>query len=149
MHLTVITTFTEKRREKQIKYEKSVLKELSIKELKEKVKHFFGSSRLVSNLLMNAGIEEACYDVAIEAYLLGAQYSRFGMLGETNEQVMERCDEERLHFTDTLYNFFLYWSHGEEGAMSESLYYLCEQYVNSWWLEGYSRGQRRQKLRLH
>ena len=31
---------------------------------------------------MNSGIEEACYDVAIEAYLLGANMSRFGFYGE-------------------------------------------------------------------
>lgn len=147
--MTVITTFTEKRREKLIKYEKSVLKEISINALKEKVKHSFGSSRFVSGLLMNAGIEEACYDVAIEAYLLGAHYSRFGLCGEQQAHVMQRCESELRHFTDTLYNFFLYWGHGEEGAASESLYYICEEYVNSWWSEGFHKGQKRHKLRLH
>jgi hypothetical protein len=37
----------------------------------------------------------------------------------------------------------------EEGTMSESLYYLCEQYIHIWWREGYEKGQRRHKLRLH
>lgn len=147
--LTVITTFEDKRREKQLKYEKSVLKEISVKNLKEKVKHYFGSSRLVSGLLMNSGIEEACYDVAIEAYLLGAHYSHFGRNGEPIEKVQERCAKEKNHFTDTLYNFLLYWSQGEEGVLSESLYYICEEYVNSWWMEGFINGQRRHKLRLH
>lgn len=147
--MTVITTFTEKRREKLIKYEKSVLKEISINALKEKVKQSFGSSRLVSGLLMNAGIEEACYDVAIEAYLLGAHYSRFGLHGEQQVHVKQRCESELQHFTDTLYNFFLYWGHGEEGTASESLYYICEEYVNSWWSEGFHKGQKRHKLRLH
>ncbi|WP_152966821.1 DUF2521 family protein, partial [Sporosarcina globispora] len=89
--MTVITTFNEKKREKQIKYEKSVLREISIKALKEKVQQFFGSSRFVSGLLMNTGIEEACYDVAIEAYLLGANYSRFGHFGESMDQIRKRC----------------------------------------------------------
>ncbi|MDV2687008.1 DUF2521 family protein, partial [Alkalihalophilus lindianensis] len=57
--MTVITTFKEKRREKQIKYERSVLRELSIQTLKERVQHYFGSSRIVSSLIMNSGIEEA------------------------------------------------------------------------------------------
>ncbi|MBP2243321.1 hypothetical protein J2Z40_003937 [Cytobacillus eiseniae] len=147
--MNVITTFTEKKREKQIKYEKSVLKEISVKTLKERVKHYFGSSRFLSGLLMNSGIEEACYDVAIEAYLLGANYSRFGLYGEKAEDVRSRCYDEERHLTDTLYNFLLYWGHGEEGIMSESLYYLCEQYVVSWWMEGFQKGQIRHKLRLH
>lgn len=147
--MNVITTFAEKKREKQIKYEKSILKEISIKALKEKVQHHFGSSRFVSGLMMNAGIEEACYDVAIEAYLLGAHFSRFGLYGEPAEDVRNRCRYEIQHFSDTLYNFLLYWGHEEEGIISESLYYLCEEYVNTWWMEGFQKGQRRHKLRLH
>lgn len=147
--MNVITTFTEKKREKQIKYEKSVLKEISIKALKEKVKQYFGSSRYASGLLIKSGIEEACYDVAIESYLLGAHFSRFGFYGETIEDVRKRCRNEEQHLVDTLYHFFLYWGNGEEGAMSESLYYLCEQYVSSWWMEGFYKGEKRYKLRLH
>jgi hypothetical protein len=147
--VTVITTFKEKRREKQIKYERSVLKELSINTLKERVRQYFGSTRITSSLIMNSGIEEACYDVALEAYLLGAKFSKFGYYGEDMESVRERCFREEKHLVDTLYNFFLLWSSGDEGVMSESLYYLCEQYVHVWWREGFEKGQRRHKLRLH
>ncbi len=147
--LNVITTFKEKKREKQIKYERSILRELSIKILKERVRHYFGSSRLTSSLVMNEGIEEACYDVAIEAYLLGAKFSRFGYYGEAMNEARERCHKEEKHIVDTLYNFFLYWAGGDEGIQSESLYYLCEQYVDSWWREGYQRGEKRYKLKMH
>lgn len=147
--MTVITTFKEKRREKQIKYERSVLKELSINTLKERVQQYFGSTRIASSLIMNSGIEEACYDVALEAYLLGAKFSKFGYYGEDMESVRARCFREEKHLADTLFNFLLYWGNGDEGVMSESLYYLCEQYVHVWWREGFDKGQRRHKLRLH
>ncbi|MEH7124733.1 YbaK family protein [Bacillus sp. JJ1532] len=147
--MNVITTFVEKKREKQIKYEKSVLREISIKALKEKVQQHFGSSRFMNGLLMNNGIEEACYDVAIEAYLLGAHFSRFGYYGESAEDVRFRCRQEEKHLVDTLYHFLLYWGHGEEGVLSESLYYLCEQYVLYWWMEGFDKGEKRHRLRLH
>jgi hypothetical protein len=147
--VNVITTFKEKRREKQIKYERSVLRDLSINMLKERVKHYFGSTRIASIFVMNTGIEEACYDVALEAYLLGAKFSKFGYHGEDLEEVRSRCNKEENHLIDTLYNFLLYWGNGEEGTMSESLYYLCEQYVHVWWREGFDKGQRRHKLRLH
>jgi hypothetical protein len=147
--VNVITSLKDKRREKQIKYERSVLKDLSIKMLKERVQQYFGSTRIASSLIMNTGIEEACYDVALEAYLLGAKFSKFGYHGENLEEVRTRCFKEEKHLIDTLYNFLLYWGNGDEGAMSESLYYLSEQYVHVWWREGYEKGQMRHKLRLH
>lgn len=147
--MNIITTFTEKKREKQIKYERSVLKDISIKALRERVQQHFGSSRFVSGLLMQSGIEEACFDVAIESYLLGAPFSRFGYYGESVEDVRNRCREEEKHIVDTLYHFLLYWGNGEEWVLSESLYYLCEEYVSSWWMEGFCKGEKRYKLRLH
>lgn len=147
--MNVITTFVEKKRAKQLKYEKSVLREISVKMLKERVQQYFGSSRLTQSLIMNSGIEEACYDVAIEAFLLGANMSRFGYYGEQAQDVKIRCQQEEKHLVDTLYNFLLYWGNGEEGMMSESLYVQCEQFVNSWWLEGFHKGERRIKLKLH
>ncbi|TKC14327.1 YbaK family protein [Robertmurraya kyonggiensis] len=147
--MNVVTTFNEKRREKQLKYEKSVLKEISLKNLKERVTQYFGSSDLTSTLLLQAGVEEACYDVAIESYLLGAHFSRFGYYGESAQDVKKRCRKEEKHLADTLYNFLLYWGKGSEAVYSESLYYLCEQYIESWWMEGFRTGERRHKLRLH
>ncbi|WP_428910423.1 YbaK family protein [Niallia sp. Krafla_26] len=147
--MNVITTFVEKRREKQIKYEKSVLREISVKTLKERVQHYFGASRFTQSVIMHNGIEEACYDVAIEAYLLGANMSRFGYYGEEANDVKMRCKSEEKHLIDTLYNFLLYWGSGQEGVLSESLYSQCEQYVNSWWLDGFYKGERRIKLKLH
>lgn len=147
--MNLVTTLHEKRKAKQLKYEKSVLREISIKTLKKRVNQYFGSSQLTSSLMMESGIEEACYDVAIEAYLLGAHFSRFGYYGESVEDVKQRCLAEEKHLIDTLYNFLLYWGNGMEGVYSESLYYLCESYVSSWWMEGFRNGERRHKLRLH
>ncbi len=147
--MNVITTFKEKHREKQVKYERSVLRDLSINMLRERVKQFFGSSRIASSFIMNAGIEEACYDVALEAYLLGAKFSKFAFYGESIEDIKKRCSFEERHLIDTLYNFLLYWGNEEEGIYSESLYYMCEQYIETWWREGFEKGERRRKLRLH
>lgn len=147
--MNVVTTFTEKRRDKQIKYERSLLRELSIQRLKASVQDCFGSSRLAQGLLMNSGIEEACFDVAIEAYLLGGRYSRFGYYGESPEMVRERSQDEEKHLIDTLYNFFLFWGQGDEGTASESLYYLCEHYVGIWWSTGFQTGEKKHKLKMH
>ncbi|MCE4051781.1 MULTISPECIES: DUF2521 family protein [Bacillaceae] len=146
--MTVIMNFDLKKREKQIKYERSVLKELSVKDLKEKVARYFGSSQLTSSVIMNEGMEEACYDVAIEAFLLGANFSKFSAWGEDIPTIKNRCLEEDKHLKDTLFHFLLYWG-SEESSKNESLYYLCEQFVNAWWLEGFNKAIKRKKLRLH
>ena len=146
--MAVITSFDIKKREKQIKYERAVLKEISVKELKEKVTRYFGSSNLTSSVLMNTGIEEACYDVAIEAFLLGANYSKFSEYGEDIQVIKNRCREEDTHLKETLFHFLLYWG-SEEGNRNESLLYLCEQFIDEWWFEGFSKANKRRKLRLH
>lgn len=131
-----------------MKYERSVLREISIKDLKERVARYFGSSHLTSSMIMDTGIEEACYDVAIEAFLLGANFSKFSEYGETLESIKNRCFDEDKHLKDTLFHFLLYWG-SEESSKDESLLYLCEQFVDEWWNEGFEKAKKRRKLRLH
>ncbi|WP_026693515.1 YbaK family protein [Peribacillus kribbensis] len=147
--MNVITTLKEKQREKQVKYERKVLRELSIEQLKKRVQEQFGHNRLFS-LSFSQVLEEGCYDVAIEAYLLGAHFSKFGYHGESMESVKERCQKDEKHLIDTLFNFLLYWGKAEaQDYISESLYYECERYVELWWLDGFEKGQKMYKMRLH
>jgi Protein of unknown function (DUF2521) len=148
--LNVITTFNSKRREKQIKTERELLKEISIKMLKESVRKHFGYIRVQGGTFMQEGFDEACFDVAIESYLLGGKLSKFGRQGDSLDDVKKRCDEELKHFIDTLYNFWLYWAEmGVSNKVDESFYYCCEHFVETWWAEGYHNGIKRLKLRLH
>lgn len=147
--MNVITTLSAKRRERQIKNERKLLRELSIESLKKSVQNSFSSERVQGGIWVQQGVEEGCYDVAIEAYLLGGQYSRFGYGGEPVEHIKLRCEKELKHLTDTLYNFWLYWKFGDESLMQESTFYACEQFVDKWWMEGFKKGEQRRKLRLH
>jgi Protein of unknown function (DUF2521) len=148
--LTVITSFNEKRREKQIKYERSMLKELTIQMLRKKVRHFFGTLSSGAGVILDQAIEEGCFDIAIEAYLLGSRFSRFGYYGETVDQVKERSIYELEQLSDALYDFIQFWVNiKSEQKMDERLMIKCEQFVNEWWLEGFNRGRMKYKLRLH
>jgi hypothetical protein len=147
--MNVITTLSAKRRERQIKYERSLLRELSIQSLKKSVQESFGSQRIEGGIWLEQGIEEGCYDVAIEAFILGAQYSRFGHYGEPIDLIKKRCEKEFKHLTDTLFNFWLYWTFGDQNFIQESIFYACEHFVDKWWCEGYRQAEKRRKLRLH
>ncbi|MDQ0220608.1 DUF2521 family protein [Peribacillus cavernae] len=147
--MNVITTLREKQKEKQIKYDRKILRELSIETLKNRVKEFFSSDGMNGPYFMDV-LEESCFDVAIEAFLLGANYSKFGHYGESVETARYRCSIEEKHLTDTLFNFILYWGKvGDNDMYNESLYYRCEAYVGAWWLEGFEKGEKRRKMRLH
>ncbi|RFU61445.1 DUF2521 family protein [Peribacillus glennii] len=147
--MNVITTLREKQKAKQVKYDRKILRELSIETLKNRVQEFFGSDRIIG-VSFSQVLEEACYDVAIEAFLLGANYSKFASYGESMEMARNRSSKEEKHLTDTLFNFILYWGKaGDNDIYNESLYYRCEGYVGSWWEEGFEKGDRRRKMRLH
>lgn len=147
--LTVLTTFKEKRREKQMKYERKMLREISLDILRTKVKDFFNPYLKHKRQPITA-IEEGCLDVAIEAYLLGASYSKFGYHGENVEKVKTRCHVEEKYLIDTLYDYFLYWGAiGENDLVHESFYMTCEAFIDYWWREGFHKGEKRYRMRLH
>lgn len=137
------------RRERQLKYERDMLKEFSLDRLKTKYKLF---AKNLEELQYHAvfPIEEYCYDIAVEAYILGAHYSRFYKYGESTEQVQNRCIEELSLFSDQLLIYLIDWMDQDTITVEqETLYILCEAYIAEWWMEGYMTGQRRYKMRLH
>ena len=145
----VILTFKEKQRDKRLKYERKVLKEITPKQLKERFQLYFNNKHSLG-IAFSQVLEEGCYDVAIESYLLGANFSKFGFYGESQEEVKSRCYLEEKHLIDTLFNFILYWGKvSDYDLYNESLYYQCEGYVDCWWQDGFAKGAKRYKLRLH
>ena len=99
------------------------------------------------SLYIRKELEETCIDVAIEAYLAGVSYSRFRHYGETEQKVSERAGREMKQFTDTLYDYWLFW--GEYDAVLEELYVTCETFIERWWCFGFQKGVKRSRLRLH
>ena len=138
-----IVNLQERRREKQINYERKMLRELSLENMKGRFLQYFGKDYIDV-------VEDGCVDVAIEAYLLGASYSKFGYYGESEDAVRIRCFQEEKHLIDTLFYFILYWGKiGESDAYQEGLYRCCEGYVGAWWKDGFTTGEKRFKMKLH
>ncbi len=147
--LVIIEGFEKRRREQQIKYERRLLRDLSVENMRSRIREFFGPSSF-NGIRVSEVLEEGCFDVAIESYLLGGHFSRFGYYGESEDMVRARCQQEETHLIDTLFNFILYWGKiGEQELYNDSLYYRCSVYVEMWWKEGFRTGERSYKLRLH
>ncbi|MGD7009877.1 DUF2521 family protein [Metabacillus sp. 84] len=139
----------DKRREKQMKYERSMLKEVSVKELKKGI-HIHFATFFHYGLLSKWSIEEGCADFAIESFLLGAKYSKFGFRGESMTCVQNRSGKEETRLTADFYDYIISWGCPNESVIChESLYIASECFMQHWWKEGFLRGQKRYKLRLH
>lgn len=144
----MIITFEQKRREKQLVNERILLRELPMEELQKSViRHIYDIDSAKKFILWKEeGIEDNCFDIAIESYLVGGEYSRFYLHGESIEQTKLRSGEERELLIDTLYNCWLYWDKALK--KTEKAFRACEQFVDEWWEKGYRTGERRYKLRL-
>jgi hypothetical protein len=146
--MNVITSFKEKKREKEIRYERKMLRDLSLEKLKKQAHECFSPFYQTYRVFPSV-IEDGCIDMAIEAYLLGASYSRFGYYGEPLEMVKKRSAQEEKYLIDALFDFLCFWGELNDALIGESLYYACEHYITNWWTEGFEKGKKRWRLKLH
>lgn len=143
----IITTLKEKRKEKQLKYERRLLRELSLQSLRKKIYNDFHAYTTAPRFERRC--EEYCLELAIESYLLGAQYSKFGYYGESFSEVKQRCSCEERDLIDMLFHHLSSTSVAElPEEYRKQLYESCQRFISCWWKEGYEKGERRYRLRL-
>jgi hypothetical protein len=145
--LNVITTLKDKRREKQLKYERRLLREISLASLRSDIKQYFYEYTKTSQFTRHC--EEYCIELAVESYLLGARYSKFGYYGEPLPQVRNRSIFEEKSLAEMLFHFLSTVPLAElPKEYRQKLHEVCESFISSWWKEGYEKGERRYRLRL-
>jgi hypothetical protein len=145
--MSLITSFQDKQNRKRITFERKVLSELSLSSITTEVQKLF-SSYLPYSLLYQDEIFDACVDIAIESYLQGAEYSRFSYYGEQMSKIKERSEYGEKMLVGSLYEYWNFWSYGSDMLMG-SLHICCEAFVSHWWMEGFKKGEKRYRLRLH
>ena len=84
----------------------------------------------------------------MEGFLLGGYYSKFNRYGESPERIKERAQKEIDLLSHQLF-YYLYQSKEEDSSfIQETLHNLTDEYVLAWWMEGYSKGINRYKMRM-
>ncbi|RBW67791.1 DUF2521 family protein [Bacillus taeanensis] len=144
--MKVITNFYEKKRKKRMQFERNMLKQLSLSKINKDVQLTF-MPFLNSSLLMQEDLENICVDLAIEAYLIGAEFSKFGYYGEEREVVRRRSTNEENILISTLFDYWRFWN-ANNTPMEDSIWIACESFISKWWSEGFELGQKRRRLRL-
>ncbi|WP_227938858.1 YbaK family protein [Alkalihalobacillus deserti] len=142
-----VTVLSDKRREKQWKFERNVLKNLSLKDLKANVEEHF-KPVVPFHFLSHPFLLDPCMDMAIDAFLLGAEYGKFGYLGESEKQVKERCDDDLTEIMHCIFNLLQGWLMDSDYLLG-SLQISTEAFVEHWWMKGFKEGEKRYRLRLH
>lgn len=144
-----VISLDRKRMDKQIKFERNLLKELTLNMVQEDVETSF--SRLFhSKQLFETAIRDEAVEQAMEAYLLGAESSRFTLLGEKVEDIFSRSLPQIDYLHNELLDYLRYWYKATEIKPWPYLYVerTSRKFFERWWKEGLIRGDRRRKLRL-
>ena len=135
------------RKEKRLKYEREMLKDFSLELLGRQYRHLAKGLKCFPGYSIEPA-EEHCYDIAVEGFLLGGYYSKFNRYGESPERIKERAQKEIDLLSNQLF-YYLYQSKDEDSSfIQETLRSLTDEYVLAWWMEGYSKGINRYKMRM-
>ncbi|WP_059105470.1 DUF2521 family protein [Shouchella shacheensis] len=145
--MELIMTLAEKRREKQWKFERTMLRHLSIKEMEAQVRTWI-HPLLPFQFQSYPFLIDQCLDVTIDSYLLGTEYGRFGYYGESVQEARGRCDEELTHLSHSLHAMLAGWLTHSDYA-SEPLATTCDMMLVTWWERGFEEAQKAYRLRLH
>lgn len=135
------------RKEKRLKYEREMLKDFSLELLGRQYRHLAKGLKCFPGYSVEPA-EEHCYDIAVEGFLLGGYYSKFNRYGESPERIKERAQKEIDLLSHQLF-YYLYQSKEDDSSfIQETLRNLTDEYVLAWWMEGYSKGINRYKMRM-
>ncbi|TCP24197.1 uncharacterized protein DUF2521 [Scopulibacillus darangshiensis] len=145
--MATVMNFHEKYRHKQLDFERKALQELSIQKIETAINNVF-EDFIKPVAAYWQTISDMCLDYAIESFLLGASYGRFGYYGEPVERVYSRSQSRFKTLLDDFYDFWLFWYYVDNMA-NESIYLACEAYLYHWWKEGFESAVRRYRMRLH
>ncbi|MCM2677647.1 DUF2521 family protein [Alkalicoccobacillus plakortidis] len=145
--MEIITTLADKRREKRWNFERKLLQEISLKDI-EKQFHETFAPVIPKEHATRPFLVDPSLDIGIDAYLLGANYSRFFQYGESEQQAKSRAEDELTDLSFDMFNLLTCWVlQGER--YGDALGIASDVYVDTLWQRGFQAGTKRYRLKLH
>lgn len=145
--MEVITTLADKRREKRWNFERKLLQDISLKEIEKHYQQTFAHS-ISKQFISSPMLTDPSMDIGIDAYLLGANYSRFYQYGENEQQAKSRAEDELTDLSFDMFNLLMCWT--EQGEhYGDQLGIACDVYVDQLWQKGFQLGAKRYRMKLH
>lgn len=134
------------RLKKEWEEEKKLLQELRVEEIKSTAENIFVP---VFNRFHfpYSFLEEACMDLALEAFLSGGKFSKYVENGELAFRFKMQAVLAISSITTELYEFMSGWVE-EPAAQRSDLKEIVECFVTYWWKRGLEAGTKRHLLRL-
>lgn len=138
----------EKRREKQRKYELSVLRDIHIRDIRQSVR-----KDLIQKVSIHSydyeKIEQILIDYIVEIYLYGASFGRWGYYGEDFIQIKSRMKGKEKFITEELYQAICQKIHFQDEKYQRNILYIHTQnFVEIWLKKGFKNGMKKYKLKI-
>ncbi|MFC0525748.1 DUF2521 family protein [Pontibacillus salicampi] len=134
---------------KQLAFERNLLRELTLDEVQKDVEGSF-RSLFLSYYVYDTAIREEAVEQAMEAYLLGAEASQYLCNGDDVKEVSSRY---RVELDTIVYDFYDYLDYWQEATARNGWFALrgeriCRDFFQRWWTLGMEKGKIRRRLKL-
>ncbi|RYM04858.1 DUF2521 family protein [Sporolactobacillus sp. THM7-7] len=141
----IVVDFQKKQRYKQLDFERRALRDLSLEKIEASIHHCF-SQYMVLVPASDQTVRDMCAEYAMEAFLLGSSMARFGFYGEDMDRVFQQRSRNRMdEMAEDFCTFWLFWT---QTRKYDGLFHVCEQYLYTWWAEGFESSLRRWRLKM-
>ncbi|WP_240377753.1 DUF2521 family protein [Bacillus piscicola] len=126
--------------------EKKLLGEISVNDIQLTAKEIF-TPVFTTFHFSYSFLEEACMDLALEAFLSGGKFSKFVENNSLPFRYKLRAVVIIGGIASELYTFISGWVEGPQ-AGDEEIKGAVEEYITFWWKKGLEAGYRRKRLGL-
>ncbi|RSL28937.1 DUF2521 family protein [Salibacterium salarium] len=128
--------------------EKKLLQNVQVKEIQATAEKVFVPVFKYFNFPYSF-LEEACMDLALEAFLSGGKFSRYVENGALVFKFQVQAALEIGRISKELHEFMKSWVDDDPACESPEVKEAVESYIAFWWKRGLEAGTKRQLLRYH
>ncbi|MBM7840859.1 hypothetical protein JOC54_004152 [Alkalihalobacillus xiaoxiensis] len=139
-----VVSMMDKSREKKWNFERKMLRNINIRTMETNIKEWIRPV-MPFHFQSYPFLMDQCLDMTIDAYLLGADFGRFGYYGEPVRQAKQRCFGELTELSHSLCAALSGWNQTDS---PEHMLIATDMLLDHWWEKGFLDSCKAHKLRL-